>query len=671
MNIPAPGSGYSDYGYSGGSLRNHFVDDPYGSYGSNEGGYSAGDVAAYRQQLQSYYTQLLSVYRSLQEGDPRRAQARQYIDMSLQYAQQVGMQLQGGGVNEWDPNSAMIAEQGVSFPISYQDGNHIVTDEGPSTNITVKQNDSVTKQIDAYQKTNTLQIPSSAASVSVVQTAEGDDVKWEVTITFPNGTTRKIIYHNVDREGFQLNLQSPDTSQVHVDASVTSGTHAAKLNNSELGSSSQSQQAGDPPTRMDGDKRVYDGTSFDISPVPSGTNKETKVLASGDVSITPNSNEEYYVMEYQAGPPSKYIVKVYANEADKAATPPKIKETITIDGSLVDHISFAGDPSRIEFAGALHATGDVHALNSSAAGAAKISMGTSGGGLGDPLDPNHLTDNIPDSKDEATHTAYYNNPDNVGEGVDLHAYYDDTYNIHDITTPGPVTIRTTSYSDTVEITRTGTDPNFQYEIKVKKNGTSPVETFKVKGPPSSIKIDALPAQIKFGDHVFTSADDSRISVLGAPATSTSSTTPQTVTSLLAWLKTHGAPTLTEAQIKTYATEAGLSESELAFPTTPPNSKWIDFLKKCDPALNTYLSDTNAMKTDPARRAQMRDRLIELLKQIYPGVNITSSITYSSTQPALNMSDDIQIGNFKYDILNNSTGAVRFADWENNASASDA
>lgn len=492
-NIPAPSSGYSDYGYSGGSLRSHFVDDPYGSYGAGDGGYQSADVDAYKQQLQAYYQNLMSVYQSLQAGDPRRAQCQQYLQMSLQYAQQVGLQLQGapGIGNEWDPNSGVMGGQSLPGTPTYQDSTHCVFDEGNSTSFAVKQSDANTKQFDIYANDNTLQVPSNAASVSVVQTTEGSDVKWEVTITFPNGSTRKVVYHHVDREGFNLDIQTGDTSQVSPDVSVTGGGHADKLTKSELGSGpTSSQQAGDPPTRMDGDNRVYDGSSFDISPVPDGTNKETKVLASGDVTITPNSNEEIYVMDYQATPaPAQYIVKVYANEADKAAN--KIKETITIDAALVDHISFAGDPSRITYGDGLCVLNHPDQLDTGKTQAAKITAADSSIADGMPLDPNNLTDTAPNSSDRFSGVATYNNSTNV----DVHAYYGDEFHTHEITAPGEVTIHGTSFADTMELTSYSEGPPREWTIKVYKDGihdADHTETFHIKGGANTkIKLDVL------------------------------------------------------------------------------------------------------------------------------------------------------------------------------------
>jgi len=490
-NIPAPSSGYSDYGYSGGSLRSHFVDDPYGSYGAGDGGYQSADINAYKQQLQAYYQNLMSVYQSLQAGDPRRAQCQQYLQMSLQYAQQVGLQLQGapGIGNEWDPNAgAMAGGQSLPGTPTYQDSTHCVFDEGNSTSFAVKQSDANTKQFDIYAKDNTLQVPSNAASVSVVQTTEGSDVKWEVTITFPNGTTRKVVYHHVDREGFNLDIQTGDTSQVTKDASVTGGSNADKLSTSELGSGpSSTQRAGDAPTRTEDGKDIYDGASFDISPAP-GTGNETVVYASGDVTVTPNSNEEVYVLDFQPTPsPGNYVMKVYANAADKAAN--KIKDTITIDAGLVDHVSFAGDPTRISYGPGLAVAGHPDQLDTAKPGAGKVTAAGTSITDGMPLDPNNLTDTAPNSV--VGNVATYNN----STDVDVHAYYDDAVNVHNITAPGEVTIHGTSFADTMEVTSYSEGPPRQWTIKVYKDGihdAAHTETFNITGGANTkIKLDVL------------------------------------------------------------------------------------------------------------------------------------------------------------------------------------
>gem|GEM_PF-2902060 len=646
-SIPPPGS---DYGYYGGSLRrNESNGVGFTDTSSGAGNIDPQERAQYCQQLQNAYNN----YIALKNGGMSSPELDQHIQLCQQYAQEVGYELQGGS-NQWDPNAGTGMNSGApTFPISWQDANHIVSEEGAQTHVVINHNDSDKRAVDFYQKHNAVQVPSAGASVSVVASVEGTDHKLEVTITYSDGTTRRLTYHNTQREGFNLDIQVPDVSQVTKDPAITN------CNVSELGSSSQTQQAGDAPTRMDGDKRVYDGQSFNISPVASGTNKESTVLASGDVTLTPNSNEEFYVIDYQATPaPAKYIVKVYANEADKAATPPKVKETITIDATLVDHVNFAGDASRLTYGSSLAVAAHPEQLDTNKPGAGKIGTG-SVGGITDPLDPNHLTDTAPDSKDEATHTAYYNNPDNVGQGVDLHAYYDDAYTTHNVTTPGPVTIRTTSYSDTVKVTK---NADGTYTIDVYKNGIESganmkKETFIVSGPPSKINIDALPAKIRYGVDdgdpststayvlISEAASDPLISVAGVSGTDTTATLsindlPPAIKSLkemcpainmeqfLSKLKAKFPNIDANNDGKISKEELQAAVTNKIFPPFRPTKELVEFLVDIDPELKAYVDifNNNRGMQDPAYSTNMgniTNRLIGLLKVLYPGVSITA------------------------------------------------
>ncbi len=666
-NIPAPGSGYSDYSY-GGAFRNNFGADPYGAYNARENFASgnSGDVEAYKQQLQAYYQNLLSVYNSLAAGDSRRAQCEQYLQTTREYAEQVDLQLRdntSGIGSQWDPNGGAVSS-GLNIPISYQDANHIVTDEGPSTDITVRQTDSITKLIDVYQADNTLTIPSNAAVVSVNQVTSGTDVKWEVTIVL-NGVTRKITYHNVQREGFSLNIQAANPDQVTTNAALSGGPNAAKFTKTELGTSSSGggDQAGDRYTRMDGQVRVFDGVSYEIAPVQTGSNKETKVLASGDVSIIPNSNEECYTMAYQAGPPSKYIVTVYATEADKTAG--RKKETITIDGALVDHISFGGDPSRMEYLGALATAGDPHTLNATAPGASKI---TAGGAdeLGGALNPDHETDTTPDST--VGNTATYNTSANV----DVHTNFDDAVNTHRITAPGEVKIHTSSYADTVTVTRSGSEPNYTYTVIVVKNGnlTEGVETYVVSGPPSKIIIDGLPAKI---NPIGAAATDPIIQ--RGLTTTTETDTANSADEMLAELKTIlGGKT--DAQILSALNSNGFSFANIdalkaAMNATPPTfppafdpapGSNFEKLVKALYALDGQLSGrVNASLPwshpviGPAYK-QGTQRLVELLQQLYPDHNISMTFP-NATDAQWRLLNNVSFDGRQFNWTNQSQGHV--------------
>lgn len=667
-NIPAPGSGYTDYssyGY-GGSIRNHFVDDSYSSGGNSN------NVEAYKQQLQSYYQNLLSVYNSLSAGDSRRGQCEEYLRTCQEYAEQVDLQLRGsvgvGGGSEWDPNAGMTST-GLSIPISYQDANHIVTDEGPGTNITVRQTDTITKPIDVYQADNTLAIPSNAAVVSVNQVTEGTDVKWEVTIVL-NGVTRKIVYHNVQREGFSLNIQAANPDQVTANAALTGGPHAAKFEKTELGSSSSSNQpAGDPPTRMDGDKRVYDGVSFDISPVTTGTNKQTSVLASGDVTITPNSNEEMYTCDYQATPaPAKYIVKVYANEADKNATPPRVRETITIDATLVDHINFGGDASRMEYGTSLRVAGHPEQLDPTKPGASKITVGTSGDGLEGSLNPDFETDTTPDSVSGSSATY------NTSSDVDIHANFDDEVKTHNITAPGEVTIHGTSYSDTMEVTAYSEGAAGRtWTIKVYKDGihdAAHTETFVIRGGSNTkVNLDVMGASST--GRTEESLNANNIFLVNGTSSPTETDTDTRANQILNDLKTIlGGKT--DAQILSAlnangfsfanidALKAAMNSEPPTFPpafstnSTGPFANLVKALYALDGQLSGQVNASlpwNHTVIGPAYK-QATQRLVSLLQELYPDHNI--SMTYpNATNDQWRMLNNVTFNGVAFNWTNES------------------
>lgn len=358
MNIPAPSQQYDsyDYNYTSGRLRENFANEA--SYGGGVGGEQDPSMDAYKQQLSQYIQQAQIELSRLQQGTPEYEQDLAYYQQALEYAQQVGLQVQPmqGMGNEFDPLSNRGAA-GYGANPSYQDSSKIVYEDALPA-MTADRKD--LREEHFYSPPYDFTVPGAATAVASneVDPNHPDKTRVCVAVTWPDGTVKKHYFYNVDwkENGLTLQSTSPE-NQITLDPSLAGNTH---VTTAEIGGSNSTSQAGDPPTKMDGDKRVYDGQSFDISPVAEGSNKETKVMASGDVMITPNSNEEYYVVDYQGG---KYIVKVYANDEDFKSH--KIKETISINGSLVDSIYFAADRSRVALAPSLRDHNDIHSLNDS------------------------------------------------------------------------------------------------------------------------------------------------------------------------------------------------------------------------------------------------------------------------------------------------------------------
>ncbi|MFO1518827.1 MAG: hypothetical protein U1F57_04060 [bacterium] len=633
MSIDSANNYYGSTNPAGGAT------DPWSSYGQyNNRSSIDSDMAGYEQQLMSYIQNLRMSMANLQQGTPAYAQAVQYMNMAMSYLQQIDPQMAMDptlGGTGWDPNGGMgygnpygaptdpsmdpnNPQSNLPFPVSYQDNTHIVTDEGPSTNIQLGANDTETRTVDIYQKDNTVVVPSNAANVTI--TAQPDDAvpgKTMIVLTYTcNGKTQTLKYHNVERDGFGLNLQIPDLTQATLDPSL--GALASKVNVTELGSAS-SVQAGDPPTKMDGGTRVYDGQSFNISPVADGTDKKTTVMASGDVTLTPNSNSEYYTMEYEAGPPAEYVVKVYNSLEDKTAG--KVKETITIDAALVDHINFAGDPSRIEFLGKLGDSQDPHTINTSDENASKLGFtgDNSSVGAGQALNPDYPEDMIPDELDGTTATY------NSSQGGDIHANFDDKYTEHDITAPGKVTIHGTSYADTMKVeydedTKTWT----VYVYKDGKKDAAHTEKFVIHGgPDTEVALDVM------GENSVSGTDAAKASVgLGTDEKSTSSEQADKIINDLETATGASDDDFVSALKKAGFSYKSMDEVRDAinkgeFPKFPPNGKILHFLYLLDkgtlPDLTSaQLDSQNTPNGDVIGALEpVLKRYCDLLGKLYP------------------------------------------------------
>ncbi|MBL7685601.1 MAG: hypothetical protein JNK65_06175, partial [Deltaproteobacteria bacterium] len=420
----------------------------YGNYGDTGNSMGPQDPGV-QQQVQMYYQYAQMYQQVIAQGGPQAAQAQQYLQMVNGYLTQLGaapvQDMMGQMGTEWDPTAQNQAQNvamqfGGATP-DYQDSSHIVFEKGSGSNITVDRNDSETKQVDVYTGDNALFIPSNAASVSFTtsdDTGAPGHKMITATITFPNGATRTVVYHKVDRENFALQVRAADPSNVALDGL---GTLASKVTAIGLDEAGETETLGDPPTKMDAGTRVYDGSSFTIAPVQTGTDKKTNVMASGDVSIIPNSNSEYYTLEYVATDPSHYELKVYASKEDKTAG--KVKETITMDAQLLDHLNLGMDPSRIEFLGGLKDPADAHNPLAGADGADKISFGetSEASGSGQAVNKNHPEDTPPSQV--ATDTATYDD----SADVSLTNYFDGKVTKYDITASGTVTLNANKQSD--------------------------------------------------------------------------------------------------------------------------------------------------------------------------------------------------------------------------------
>jgi len=619
--------GADPYGYGTGQAGG--AQDPWAAYGLGAGGPGGGEaiqtpeMQAYVQQLYYYhqmYNQML-----YSATDPNQiSQLRQYDAQVLQYLQQVGAPppQEGqpfGGMGPEALGPGQQPSQYTNTPPDYQTKDAVVFEEGASSNATIDRQDPDKREANYYQPSNVCNIPSNAANVKVTLQPDdgitGDQMAVvEISFKNPDGSTetRVVKYHGVNREGFQLALNTPSEEQVDL-----SGIPEDLQNKIQWGQSAGPQELkGDPPTDMDGDTRIYDGQSFEISPVPTGKDEETKVLANGNVTITPNSNNEYYEVSHTDGPPPEYTVTVYNSLEDKEAG--NVKETIHIDGDLVDKINFACDPSRIEFKDDLAdpADPDGHSINPNNDAADKLALGGAAGGWeeGQPINPDSPADSAPSRVDGDT--AIYEDDANV----ELTNYFDGTVTNYEITASGTVTFHPDKQSDEFEVKKDGD----WYVITVTgkdQNGNEKTITYKVKADQvDQINIaDVDPAQV---DLSALSAEDKAKVQVGGEAQGTTVDADAMVSGLL------GATTRSEGQLLTALNSAGYSYTSIEefrtaiasgqFPPNPVDAKLLNFFRILDPTLGSLLShQTIDASAQESTESGSNARIVALLQVVYP------------------------------------------------------
>ncbi|MFO1518505.1 MAG: hypothetical protein U1F57_02380 [bacterium] len=635
--IPAPNvNAYSNYDYN-----------PYGYRQSDTSPLGGQDpqIQAWLQQVMPLRQSYLAVIRG---NGPQKQQAIAYLQQLDQwidqytgssYADQDTSLVQGG---DWDPmmqtgpsiipnggaTQTQTPQTSLSTFIAYQDNSRVVTEDGASCNINVNMSDPDNREIHVFQKSNVLNIPSNAANVT---TAVMDDTdvpgkKMLVVTMTQNGQTKKIVFHNIDRDGFKLALHTPDVSQADVSSL---GTYASKVEVTELGSVSEQAQ-GTPSdsahlwnTNSDVDYYVTQGTEEDkiyadnvnITLQNRSQKAEVTKVGAHEYDITVKNSDGTVVRHvhlYQADSvnidgtdqenvlfkdttktPADTAFTAWSDTAHSAdnqlsvggsngaqATVTHPDDTaadrtegntsyyntshdvethvfdvstpnlnIQAPGTVTLHGSSFSDTAQVQSYDAathtwvinfykdgirdaahtrtvtvhgdtgtrvcLDVMGNSSIVDTTDANKQSVQIGVSSAeapGAGDALNPNNHDDTAPDRVEG--NVAYYDNPHNTD--VTLNAYFDDAVNTHNITTGGAVDIYPTTNSDTLEVTKVGSN----YQIVIHKNGqATPTETFIVSGPPSRINLHALAAKVT------NNTGDPKVQVVSGDAESPSTTWP--------------------------------------------------------------------------------------------------------------------------------------------------
>jgi hypothetical protein len=408
------------------------------------------------------------------------------------------------------PSGQSGQAQGPSYPVAYQDQNHIVSENGSDVSVTVDRNDSDTRNVDFYQPNGTVVIPSNAASVNV--SAAKDDQGKDmivVKITFPNGATRTLNFHNPKN----LNIQAANPDNVTQDASLTGNTALAGIvkvgGSGSAGGTGQpvsSTNANDTPAdSVSGTTATYNSSStVDIHADFNQTAVNTyDITCPGSVTLHGSSYADTFeIKSYDAGPPQKWTVLVHKDGKTDAAN----TQTFNITGGANTTLNLdAMDQSVVTDDTGGPGLNSVTIGTGSAGGSGTGSVDTSG-------------DTQPDTKTGNT----WNYDGYSSNDVNLTAVKGHDSNIN---VTGNVKIQMTA-GETAVVSK---DSSGNYIITVNDQSGKTVTTFTVNPGVGSLDIEGPAQQISFNpaagstdpeSDLLTLQTDPKLKIQGKPVAQT-------------------------------------------------------------------------------------------------------------------------------------------------------
>jgi len=316
----------------------------------------------------------------------------------------------------------------------------------------------------------------------------------------------------------KVNLHASDSSQLR----VPNGADAIPNTrlNQVIGETADSGEDLETNARSEQDElgnRVYESTggrtlNFTSVRGENSRDKETRVIY-GNTNIAVSAADTVDVSQSEA-PNTGYTVTV-THRNGSIDTYIVMRGRVNIEGATNDQIRF-GDQA---YSGSVPTGFSGNVFVNQASGLATGSTTATSG-----------TDTAPDSTtNNADGTVTANYGETTGsrtQNVGASANFNSNTNIHNIRTTGTVTIHANE-GDRVNVIRSGTSPNFTYNVIVSKNGPpAKFISFNLSGPPSRIIIDADQRKINYPTNEAELLRDTR---LQRGASSTPGTTTETAT----------------------------------------------------------------------------------------------------------------------------------------------
>jgi len=309
----------------------------------------------------------------------------------------------------------------------------------------------------------------------------------------------------------KVNLHASDSTQIHAPtgADAIPNTRLTQV----IGATADSGEDLETNARSEQDdlgNRVYESTggrtlNFTSVRGENSRDKETRTIY-GNTNISVSAADEVDVSPSEA-PATGYTVSV-THRNGSIDTYIVMRGRVNIEGASNDQITFGGQAYSGSIPTGFSGNVFVNQASSLATGSSTPTTGTD--------TPPDSTSNNSDGTVTATYGA---TTGSRTQNVAVSADFNGNTNVHNVRTTGTFTVHA-NQGDRVNVLRSGTSPNYTYNIIVTKNGP-PAKSivFNLEGPPSRINIDADARKINYPLNEAELLRDTRLQI-GANGTGT-------------------------------------------------------------------------------------------------------------------------------------------------------